>query len=110
MSKLYTTDGKILSDDFPELKIGDKCYRVDTRKSTYDKMQTEMEKENKKAKGKGEDELILEYCLGEDAAREITAMDLTISGYSNLVTYIYAAMFDISFEEAVERFQKTQQS
>lgn len=105
MGKLYATDGKILSDGFPELKIGDKCYRVDTRKATYDKMQEAVSKVG--AKGNEED-LIVEFTLGKEALKEIKAMELSVAGYMNLIIFIQAAIFDISFEEAQQRFQKAQ--
>lgn len=101
MGKIYTTDDKIITDGFPQIQIGDKLYRVDTRKSTFDKMQAAMEKS-----GGSEDKLIIEYALGKEAAKEVAAMDLPVSGVMNLILYIQAAIFDISFEEAKERFQQ----
>lgn len=103
MAKIYTTDGKVIFDA-PQIQIGDKLFAVDTRKSTYDKMQKEMEKN----KGEiSEEDIILEHAFGKDAFKVIKEMDLPLNGFLNLITYVYAAMFDITFEEAQERFQKT---
>lgn len=103
--KIYATDGKIISDGFPSIQLGDKLYRVDTRKSVYDKMQKVI------TEGKSElpeEDIILEHTLGKAALKEIKAMDLSISGYMNLIIYVQAAIFDIDFEEAQRRFQKAQ--
>jgi hypothetical protein len=104
MAKIYATDGKLIADGFPQIQIGDKLFKVDNRKSTYDACQKAVEK----AKG-NEERVILEYCLGKEQLKEIDAMDLTIKGFMNLLTYVQAALFDITFEEAEARFQKAQQ-
>lgn len=108
MAKIITTEGNIISDGFPQIQIGDKLYRVDTRKSQYDKVQKAIAENAKKPEDKQveEDKIILEYTLGKEAMKEIEAMDLTISGFMNLLMYVQAAMFDITFEEAKARFQK----
>lgn len=107
--KIFTTDGNIISDGFPQIQIGDKLYRVDTRKSTYDKVQKLLEGNGKKPADQQveEDRIILEATLGKEALAEIDQMDLTISGFMNLLVYVQAAMFDITFEEAKARFQKS---
>jgi len=103
MAKIYTTDGKVITEA-PQIQIGDRLFAVDTRKSTYDKMQKEIEKN----KGdRAEEDVILEYAFGKAAFKQIQEMDLPLNGFLNLITYVYAAMFDISFEEAQERFRKT---
>jgi len=102
MGKIYATDGKIITES-PQIQVGDKLFAVDTRKSTYDKMQKAIEKHDG---GKSEEDIILEYAFGKSAFKQIQEMDLPLNGYLNLITYVYAAMFDISFEDAQERFQK----
>lgn len=103
MAKIYTTDGKVITEA-PQIQIGDRLFAVDTRKSTYDKMQKEIEK----SKGdRPEEDIILEFAFGKAAFKQIQEMDLPLNGFLNLITYVYAAMFDISFEEAQERFRKT---
>jgi len=102
MAKIYTTDGKVITEA-PQIQIGDRLFAVDTRKSTYDKMQKEIEK----TKGdRAEEDIILEFAFGKAAFKQIQEMDLPLNGFLNLITYVYAAMFDISFEEVQERFQK----
>lgn len=105
MARMYTTDGKILTEQ-PTIQVGDKLYTVDNRKSTYDKMQAEVLRKPEEGETKlSEEEIIIVYALGEKQFKEIKALDLPISGYLNLIVYIYAAMFDITFEEAKKRFQ-----
>lgn len=105
--KIYATDGKIITDGFPQLQIGDKLYRIDTRKSTYDGMQAEINRVPNPGEDKASDEdTIVRFTMGAEALAEIKEMDLSISGYMNLIIYIQAAIFDISFEEAQDRFQK----
>ena len=103
MAKIYTTDGKLLTET-PQIQIGSKLFAIDNRKSTYDKMQEAVSK----AEGGNEERIILEYAFGEEQMKEIDAMDLSVKGYMNLLTYVHAAIFDIPFEEAEARFQKAQ--
>ena len=103
MAKIYTTDGKVITEA-PQIQIGDRLFAVYTRKSTYDKMQKEIEKSKG---GRPEEDIILEFAFGKAAFKQIQEMDLPLNGFLNLITYVYAAMFDISFEEAQERFRKT---
>ena len=103
MAKIYTTEGKLLCDT-PQIEIGGKLFAVDNRKSTYDKIQEAIEKSN----GKSEERIILEHAFGKAQMKEIDAMELSVKGYMTLLTYVHAAIFDISYEEAEARFQKAQ--
>ena len=58
--------------------------------------------------GGNEERIILEYAFGKEQMKEIDAMGLSVKGYMNLLTYVHAAIFDISYEEAEARFQKAQ--
>ncbi len=96
MSKIIDTQGKILTgDNHPQLKIGDKLYVVDDRKSTFDKInkvQGDPNVEN------FEDEII-RLALGKDKADEIlNDPDLTVQGYKNLTIYIMSAISGEDFE------------
>jgi len=103
MAKIYATDGKVIVEA-PQIQIGDRLFAVDTRKSTYDKMQKEVEN----AKGsRAEEDIILEHAFGKVAFKQIKEMDLPLSGFLNLITFVYAAMFDITYEEAQARFQRS---
>ena len=104
MGKIYSTDSKI-SQDSAQIQIGDRLFAVDCRKSNYDKMQKALAKNES---GKSDEDIILEFALGKEAFAQIQQMDLSLMGHLNLITYIYAAMFGIEFEEAQERFRKAE--
>jgi len=84
-------DTKILSgDNHPQLKIGDKLYIVDDRKSTFDKI---MAVQNDVKVSQEKKELsILEMSLGKKAAKEILAMDLSVKDYTYLTFCIMGAI------------------
>lgn len=104
MSRIYTTDKKIIvGDDFPQIQIGNKLFRVDTRKSNFDKLQEAI-----KTNSDQSDREVMKYLLGEDQLKEVDAMDLTVQGVMTLMIYLQAALYDISYEEAEARFQKSQ--
>ena len=102
MAKIYTTDGKLLTE-MPQIQVGDKLYAVDNRKSNYDAMQKAVDKND--GKEYSDEDLIIKYALGEKQYKEVKSMDLSVAGYMNLILYIQAAIMDISFEEAQSRFQ-----
>lgn len=103
MARIYTTDGKLLVER-PQIEVGGVLLAVDNRKSTYDKMQQAISKSD----GTNEERIILEHALGKEQMKKVDEMDLSVSGYMTLLTYVHAAIFDISFEEAEARFQKAQ--
>ena len=102
MAKIYTTDGKLLTE-VPQIQIGDKLYAVDNRKSQYDAMQKAIAEND--GKEHSDEDLIIKFALGDKQFKEVKAMDLSVAGYVNLILYIQAAILDISFEEAQKRFQ-----
>lgn len=102
MAKIYTTDGKLLVET-PQIQIGDKLYAVDNRKSNYDAMQKAIADND--GKEFSDEDLIVKFTMGDKQFKEIKAMDLSVSGYMNLIMYIQAAVLDITFEEAQKRFQ-----
>ena len=75
-------------DNHPQIKIGDKLYLVDDRKSTYDKI-TELSQDETNEK---KDEKILELALGKEACKEILTDDITFKGFQNLSWYVMAAI------------------
>ncbi len=98
-TRIIDTENKILvGDNHPQLKIGDKCYIVDDRQSTWSKMGDVL---TGKANSKDPDYDFVKLALGKKAADEILK-DITVSGMENLTTYIIAAMRNITFEEAQE--------
>lgn len=95
--KIIDTKGAILSpDNHPSLKIGDKFYLVDDRRSTWKKIeavQNDDAIENK-------DEKIIELALGVDAAKELLENDdLSVSDFTNLTFYIMAAITGEDYDE-----------
>lgn len=100
--RIIDTEDKILvGDNHPQLKIGDKLYVVDDRKSTWDKIQdiqnsTTIEDADKEKR-------ILELALGEENCKELLENpDLTVSGYSALTFYVMAAITGESYEDLVK--------
>lgn len=98
MAKLYTIDGKLLTDK-PEIRIGDKIYVVDNRKSTIDKAQAAIAK----CKEGEESDVMIKFVLGEKAAKEIEALDLPIPALTSLGIAIRAAIEGIDYEVAEKR-------
>lgn len=106
MGKLYTLDGKYLTDT-PEIRIGEKIYPVDNRTKTVKKI-IKMQKERK-----GDDtdiDLINEavkLALGEKAYKDLNADELPFVAYQKLFELIMSAMVG---EEITEdsRFQEGQ--
>lgn len=99
MAKLYTIDGKLLTDK-PEIRIGDKIYVVDNRKSTIDKVQ----KDVAKCKEGEESDIMIKHILGEKAAKEINDLDLPIPALTSLGIAIRAAIEGIDYEVAEKRY------
>lgn len=93
--RIIDTGDKILvGDNHPQLKIGSKCYLVDDRKSTFDKIQEIQADDSVKDK----DIKIFELALGEEAVKEIVTDDLTVEGYTALSFYIMAAITGEDYE------------
>lgn len=98
-------DTKILSgDNHPQLKVKDKLYTVDDRKSTFDKVQEAQSNANLTDK---ERELaILELTLGKKEAKEIMDMDLTVQEYQYFTYCIMAAITGVEPEELMEEAKR----
>jgi len=94
--KIIDTGDAILSgDNHPQLKIGDKLYLVDDRKSTWDKIQQVQEKG-----GDNVDAEILALALGKEAVAElVNNSDISVSGYTNLSFYVMAAITGEDYED-----------
>lgn len=99
MVRIIDTEDKILcGDNHPQLKIGNKLYVVDDRKSTFEKIQavesdtslSDAEKDRKR----------IELALGEEAAKELyDNPDLTVSGHAALTFYVMAAITGEDYDE-----------
>lgn len=97
MTKIIDTEGKIISGDGrPQLKIGDKLYTVDDRRSTWKKIQ-KLQEDSSVAEP---DEEIIRLALGKKAANELLNDDsLTFSGFNELTFYIMAAITGEDYED-----------
>lgn len=106
MPKVIDISAK-LTNERPKLKLAeDKIYEIDDRKNTILKL-------NQKMKGGSIEDLafideIVELTLGKKAAKEIDAMDLSMTAYQNIMLAIMAAVMGESFEVAEARFRKEQ--
>lgn len=95
MRIIDTGDAILSGDNHPQLKIGDKLYLVDDRKSTWDKIQQVQEKG-----GDNADAEILTLALGKEAVAElVNNSDISVSGYTNLSFYVMAAITGEDYED-----------
>ncbi len=95
MRIIDTGDAILSGDNHPQLKIGDKLYLVDDRKSTWDKIQQVQEKG-----GDNVDTEILVLALGKEAVAElVNNSDISVSGYTNLSYYVMAAITGEDYED-----------
>lgn len=101
--RIIDTEDKILvGDNHPQLKIGDKLYLVDDRKSTWDKIQKvqnddTLDDDAKQVK-------VLELALGKENATELLGKeDLTVAGYTALSFFVMAAITGENYNELRER-------
>lgn len=101
--KMYTIDGALLTEQ-PEIRIGDKVYPVDDRKSTVEKIM--------KRTASGGDNMqmmedALQLALGKEAAKEVSAMDLHFAAYLRVFETVSAIISGETPEEVRTRFQES---
>lgn len=95
MRIIDTGDAILSGDNHPQLKIGDKLYLVDDRKSTWDKIQ-----QVQKKGGDNIDAETLALALGKEAVAElVNNSDISVSGYTNLSFYVMAAITGEDYED-----------
>lgn len=88
-------DTKILTgDNHPQLKVKDKLYTVDDRKSTFDKIQAAQM--DKTLTQEQKDLKVFELALGKKEAKEIIDLDLTVQEY---IYFTYCVMGAITGED-----------
>ncbi len=95
--KIIDTKGSILTgDNHPSLKIGDKIYTVDDRKSTWDKIQQVQADPNIEDTNMA----ALELALGKKQLKEIMEAEggITFEGFQNLTFYVMAAITGQDYE------------
>lgn len=95
--KIIDTKGAILSgDNHPSLKIGDKLYTVDDRRSTWKKIETVQNDDSIIEK----DEEIIRLALGKENADEIlNNEDLSVLDFTNLTFFIMSAITGEDYDE-----------
>lgn len=96
--KLYTIDNALLTET-PEIRIGDKIYKVDNRKSAVMRANELVQKDQDHA-----DEILIRVHLGETAEKEISKMDLPLPAIKSLLINIRAAIEGISYEDAEKSY------
>jgi len=95
MGKLYTLDGKLLTET-PEIRIGEKVYPVDNRTSTVKKLMNI---------DQNDIDAVLKLAFGNKAAKEIDEQDIPFAAYVQLVKVVIAAMTGEDEDEIDARFQ-----
>lgn len=102
MGKLYTLDGKLLVET-PEIRIGDKCYAVDNRKKTLDRITKLMQQDGTDMERMDE---AMEQALGKAAVRELNVAEMPWPAYEKLFELVMAAMTGEEPEAVADRFQE----
>lgn len=87
---LGVTKEMLTGDNFPEIKILDKCYVVDDRQKTWDKVQKVQNDE--KLSPEERENKIYELTLGKEAFEEIKALDLNVEQYRFFTFCVMAAI------------------
>ena len=79
----------LTGDNHPQIKIGDKLYTVDDRKSTYDKIQKLQQTKDKQEDIERETFVL---ALGEEATNEIYGYDLPVENFTYLTYCVLGAV------------------
>lgn len=87
MAKLYTVDGKLLTDR-PEVRIGDHVFAVDDRVKTVKALM----KLTQNGANENDADEILKMGFGSKAFAEIEKLELPFVAYQNLIELVVAAM------------------
>lgn len=98
-------DTKILSgDNHPQLKVGDKLYTVDDRKSTFDKVQEAQA--NPELTDKEKEMAVFELTLGKKETKEIMDLDMSVQEYQYFTYCIMAAITGVEPEELMNEAKR----
>lgn len=87
---LGITQEMLTGDNHPEIKILNKCYVVDDRQKTFDKIQAFQS--NEKLSDTEKEDKIYELALGKDAFKEIKELDLSVEQYRYFTFCVMAAI------------------
>ena len=104
-AKIYTVSSEQMyagNDKKIVLNINgeDKLFTINSKMSNHDKIT--------QALNSGEVRKALKLALGEKAAKEIDALDLTVEGYMNIIKTIEAAIGGINPEKLDEFFRNSE--
>ena len=89
---LGVTKEMLTQDNFPSIKILDKCYVVDNRQKTWNEIQKVQQDETLTAQ-EIEDK-VYELALGKEAAKEIKELNLPVPIYTYFSFCVMAAITD----------------
>ncbi len=98
---VYTLPDELINSK-PEIRIGDKIYKVDDRQKTVKKFSKIGQKDSDNS-----DMEMIKLALGEKAAKEIEEMNLPYPAYTELIMLIGAAMTGEKPEDVRARFQES---
>jgi hypothetical protein len=104
---LGVTKEMLTGDNFPEIKILDKCYVVDNRQKTWDKIQKVQADEN--LSQEEIEKQTYTIALGEKAYKEIKELDLSVELYSYFTFCVMGAITGEDPKE-LQAIAKEQQS
>lgn len=89
---LGVTSEMLTRDNFPSIKILDKCYVVDNRQKTWNEIQ-KVQKDEKLSPQEIEDK-VYELALGKAALEEIKELNLPVSVYTYFSFCVMGAITD----------------
>lgn len=101
MAKMYTLDGKLLTET-PEIRIGEKIYPVDNRQKTVKKVLALSVSGNSVEESMNVTDEVLKLTLGPAAFREIDNLNMPFPALQKLCELVMAA----ATGEEPERFRK----
>lgn len=103
MGKMYTLDKKLLTEK-PEIRIGDKCYPIDNRVKTVEKINKEKSEEMSSFENI---ERILVLLMGKQAVKEINFYEMPMPAARILMELAVAAATGEEPEDVSARFQES---
>lgn len=89
---LGVTKEMLTQDNFPSIKILDKCYVVDNRQRTW--IEIQKVQSNTELTAQEIEDKVYELALGKEAAKEIKELNLPVSSYTYLSFCVMAAITD----------------
>lgn len=104
MSKTIDISAK-LTHERPKIKLAEgKIYDIDNRKNTILKLNQKMQ--NADINDLTFIDEVIKMLLGDEAAKEINEMDLSVSDYKNIMIAIMAAIMEEDYETVERRFRE----